>query len=326
MKGDKNYMNACKGPFPYSYTWTFDICQVKGESKFTALITGADAGMTRSQTLVEATPDNVIQLCAYRRTTQGWAGASQDWAARQAPGYPSDTTWQTFKPKNEQDLSTEPRTFRNFHLPVEKPYLWGQICFQYDWQDTAENKAGFLYYNGAWRHENETWVFTKNACDCKSPRGDTAGACKECNEKIPGTGLKRIKPNCLVKFGLSDSDCPYTLEGVSGGPTLYPPETTGVSPLVEGGGPGGARLCYMYSWVKGTMIRDRASVASTCRQSQTVQGGSSEAASRREGSSDPDDPTSDASSRRAGGMAGWVLAVFAAFAALLAAQARGEWL
>lgn len=97
MKGDKNYMNACKGPFPYSYSWSFDICQAQGSAEFTAVITGADAGTTRSQRLVEGTPDNVIQLCAYRRTTQGAAGASQDWAARASPGYPADTTWQTRK-------------------------------------------------------------------------------------------------------------------------------------------------------------------------------------------------------------------------------------
>ena len=97
MKGDKNYMNACKGPFPYSYKWNFDICQSAGKNDFTATITGADAGTARSQTLVEATPDNVIQRCAYRRTTQGPAGETQDWLAKRAPGYPEDTLWQSYK-------------------------------------------------------------------------------------------------------------------------------------------------------------------------------------------------------------------------------------
>lgn len=37
---------------------------------------------------------------------------------------------------------------------------------------------------------------------------------------------------------------------------LYPQETTGVSPLLEGGGPGGSRLCYMYSQITGKQIRN----------------------------------------------------------------------
>jgi hypothetical protein len=35
MKGDKNTMNACKGPFPYSYTWQYDICFDQSTNQFT---------------------------------------------------------------------------------------------------------------------------------------------------------------------------------------------------------------------------------------------------------------------------------------------------
>ena len=198
--------------------------------------------------LVEATPDLVISNCAYKPTTFGPAGATQDWKKLREPGYPSDQAWQAKKPLDENSLATEPRTFANFQLPLRKPYLWGTICHQFDWQDTAANKAGFQYYSGAWRHENETWVFLNNACDCDS--GDpakNAAICgmepEGCNTRIDGTNLIMSKGlACLESQQVSIDDCKPRLVGVSGGPVIYPEETTGVPALADGS----TAMCFMW--------------------------------------------------------------------------------
>ena len=33
-----------------------------------------------------------------------------------------------------------------------------------------------MYYAGAWRSENETWAFLRNACDCPGPAAAVAKA------------------------------------------------------------------------------------------------------------------------------------------------------
>lgn len=38
------------------------------------------------------------------------------------------------RPRDEDDRQTEPRTFSDFQLPPNKPYVWGTLCHQYDWQ------------------------------------------------------------------------------------------------------------------------------------------------------------------------------------------------
>ena len=42
-------------------------------------------------------------------------------------------------------------------------------CFQYVWQDLLDLGAGPTYYRGAFRSENETWMFFRNGCNCVGP-------------------------------------------------------------------------------------------------------------------------------------------------------------
>jgi hypothetical protein len=98
----------------------------------------------------------------------------QDWLKLKAEGYPAKQEWQTWKyvclsapflsfipglrlctcagfrltstcmltkcrPRNEKEQPVEPRTFSAFQLPLTAPYVWGHICYQYDWQDTVKH-------------------------------------------------------------------------------------------------------------------------------------------------------------------------------------------
>ena len=277
MKGDKNMANACKGPFPYQYSWTYEICQAKGQTAYTAIIAGAESTTTRSRTLARASPNEIISKCKYRPTVQGPAGLTQDWKKLQAPGYPEDQEWQKWKPKDEKNQDTEPRTFASFQLPItpdqQSTFVWGDVCFQYDWQDTAENKAGFPYYKGAWRHENETWIFVRDPRNCAADAGSSAALEQAkkldseggCLEKAVGTTIMRTKDNsdaCLISKGIDVDKCPYSLLGVSGGPVLYDEEITGVPKTSDGR----TNFCFMYSQITGTLIKSAADVEVQCGQ------------------------------------------------------------
>ena len=67
MKGDRGQPNACQGPFPWQYTWQFDICQgtdsnTGGPSNsFIALISGTT--VKRSYSLVLSTSQIVQTNC-----------------------------------------------------------------------------------------------------------------------------------------------------------------------------------------------------------------------------------------------------------------------
>mmetsp|Transcript_29750 Transcript_29750/g.95179 ORF Transcript_29750/g.95179 Transcript_29750/m.95179 type:complete len:263 (-) Transcript_29750:61-849(-) len=220
LKGDRTVKNACRGPFPYYYTWTFDICQSPGSANYIAVINGAEVATPRYRKLIQATPDAISQNCKYSPTTYGPAGVTQDWALKSAPGYPSDNSWQNWRPRDVNGKETEPITFSNFQLPTQSPFLWGDVCHQYDWQDTVSNSAGISsFYRNAWRHENDTWIFIQDACNCK---GGNAGALQRicaltsqggCNEKV-GTITYISNPTCVEKEGISINECPYSIAGL----------------------------------------------------------------------------------------------------------------
>eukprot|EP00961_Rhodomonas_salina_P080380 1081378-Rhodomonas_salina.2 len=46
---------------------------------------------------VEANPDEQVSRCAYRPTTFGPAGVTQDWLKLGEPGYPADNSWQNWR-------------------------------------------------------------------------------------------------------------------------------------------------------------------------------------------------------------------------------------
>mmetsp|Transcript_32142 Transcript_32142/g.50172 ORF Transcript_32142/g.50172 Transcript_32142/m.50172 type:complete len:362 (+) Transcript_32142:401-1486(+) len=275
MKGDMRWENACKGPFPYQFTWTFDIChdQNAGEDAnlYQAQIAGSDRSTIRSRRILEATPDVQVERCSYRSTSLGPAGEGQNWITLGEPDYPEDPAWQNWKPKDENDVDTEPRTFRDFHLPVSPPYVWGTLCHQYDWQDVAKNEGGWSdFYLNAWRHENETWIFYYDACNCLDPSTNAPppGLCgfdpDGCNELIEGTRLVRLtNENCLKqKSSLSLADCQVAITGVGGGTVLYPEQSTQTPKLADGR----TRFCFMYSKITGRQTRSAEQVARNCAQ------------------------------------------------------------
>lgn len=300
MKGDKNEINACTGPFPFQYTFVYDICQADYATntnyEYSALIAGSDPSQTRVRNLAEATPDLVISSCAYRPTTLGPAGATQDWKKLGEPGYPDDQAWQARKPLDENSIPVDPRTFSNFQLPLRKPYVWGTICSQFDWQDTAANQAGFKYYNGAWRHENETWVFINDACDCEADDPEKrAKVCGMeplgCNYLVEGTSLVMSKGLvCLKAANVEESTCKPSLVGVSGGPVIYPESTTGVQPAADGS----TAVCFMYSTIEGSREKDAEAVKGQCTDSTSTAADEEAPAERRRSSPWDDDESSSA--------------------------------
>lgn len=294
MKGDKNFPNACRGPFPYQYTWSFDICMAESNNPdnfYQAQIAGSDPSTMRTQRIVEANPDEQVSRCAYRPTTFGPAGVTQDWLKLGEPGYPADNSWQNWRPRDEDDRQTEPRTFSDFQLPPNKPYVWGTLCHQYDWQDIARNEAGFKYYEGAWRHENETWIFLRNACDCKDSSGEPlAEVCGMeadggCNVQLERTRIVQLSNEaCLSQKGVDLASCPLSIIGVSGGPVLYTEAATNTPKMIDGRD----AFCFTYSKITGTQLRNAQQVERNCRS--TSQGESTSAEDGEDAQTSPASP------------------------------------
>eukprot|EP00802_Teleaulax_amphioxeia_P006527 Tamp_06531.p2 GENE.Tamp_06531~~Tamp_06531.p2 ORF type:complete len:209 (-),score=32.11 Tamp_06531:350-976(-) len=84
-----------------------------------------------------------------------------------------------------------------------------------------------------------------------------------CLESVDGTTLKRSSGDpCLRSKNLivNDETCPYHIEGVSGGPVLYPEQVTGVPKTRDGRD----NVCFMYSIISGTILKSAKNVEGNC--------------------------------------------------------------
>ena len=65
MKGDRSQISACKGPFPWEYTWSFDVCQFEDgnprRNTYTAMKTGTENYIVKI--LAPADPKSVLSAC-----------------------------------------------------------------------------------------------------------------------------------------------------------------------------------------------------------------------------------------------------------------------
>jgi len=252
MKGERSKISACRGPFPWEYSWNFDICQfASGNARrntYTAMKTGTDDYIVK--VLAPAEPKSVLSACV----PGTFVGATA--AAKAEPVLKDHDEWYSELPKDVNGLDTQPRTFSEFTIPNAQPYLIGTFCRQYVWQDTTANQAGAKHYARGWRSENETWVFLRNACDCPGPPDAVARACLPrtaggCNDGAHGPQLMRADENCLESLGISPSACPTRLVGVSGGLVVFAVD-------------GEAKKCFMYSQISGRRVQPAAKLQATC--------------------------------------------------------------
>jgi len=131
--------------------------------------------------------------------------------------------------------------------------VWGSFCEQFSWYDKQEEVKGPNPYEGAWRHDNETWVVLRDISTCPC-----FPDCRTCEERIPGTLLRQVKDDggaCFRDLGyakLTPDDCAYRVYGTGGGPVRFPTVTTGL----DTDDFGNDQVCFSYSNLKGTKLKE----------------------------------------------------------------------
>ena len=150
-----------------------------------------------------------------------------------------------------------PQIFSKFQLPTDSDSLvWARLCQFYAYQEVTGGGSAFRHAEpqllGAYRHVNETWAFVldPDSCTCQP-------ACAACATTLPGSSIPTMSPKCLLAMGLYPADvCRYKVAGVSGGAIVFPYNSTGVKPLLNGE----PRLCFQYATVTGTLVRSFATM------------------------------------------------------------------
>mgnify|MGYP006876865843 FL=1 len=114
----------------------------------------------------------------------GWPGIEVS-GLRQVGGYQEKIV------PTDKDLKPAPEElWSKFHVPRENNVtlpVWGSFCEQFSWYDKEEEVKKAPPYEGAWRHDNETWVILRDISTC--PCFPT---CAPCEEILPGTMLRQV--------------------------------------------------------------------------------------------------------------------------------------
>jgi hypothetical protein len=157
-------------------------------------------------------------------------------------------------PTDKDGKALPVRLWDDFKVPTERPAVWGTFCEQFSWFDgkTGVKNTPQPLYEGTWRHDNESWVILREISKCPC-----FPACRECEEKIPGTKFKQVLESdggaCLQKHKTKAKDCGYVIRGVSGGPVRYPTVTTGVDVADNGEDD---QVCFAFADLKGEKVKD----------------------------------------------------------------------
>ncbi|EKX31702.1 hypothetical protein GUITHDRAFT_122114 [Guillardia theta CCMP2712] len=219
-------INACQGPFPYQYRYLVDVWQKQGKPeirwcyKGVNCLTSYDIG---TLTMVTPNPFAETPLC------QGGLPCLQN--GRHV--YDILPNCQFDAPCNSKNDPQRSTLFSDFQIPKNSPRLWGLLCRFYDYAETA-SRGGYVYYNGAWRHMNETWLFVKDITTCSGYSSN-----------------KKLMDSCNKENNFDLTKCDYKLVGATGGVVVYPQSTTGL-PYVDGQ----PEMCWHYANIEGSRTRD----------------------------------------------------------------------
>jgi len=255
MLGNIGFRSGCIGPFPYTYSFLYEIYQKEGSTRYVLCRVGDDCvGALRWNTLQQATELALRDQCQWKEHGMVEWGTtrfvSQNYASRAGVDLEHTELFEELygKPKDLQFQDIHPITWSTFRVPPSETGLvpWGRLCDQYDWPDQADLGSGFgdPLYAGALRHENVTWVWIKDLTTCPC-----FPECQECHDRIPGASyhFKQLNADCLAQFGVTEDQCEYKIVGVGGGPMLWPPATTGR----ELNDQDEIETCWVYSQITG---------------------------------------------------------------------------
>jgi len=196
-------------------------------------------------TITQGSKKHILEKCPFRPQDEHPNDLNQ------FPGYMAGGYIKQLVPTDKDNRAIDPpsKLWANFHIPTSVPYAYGVFCEQYSWFDTSSDTKQSPPYDGAWRYDNETWVIVRDISTCPC-----FPACSVCEERLPGTKIKQVKEDggeCLSRYGVTPSQCENVIIGVSGGPAVFPPETTGLE-LDDFGEP---QVCFSYSNIKGRRLK-----------------------------------------------------------------------
>jgi hypothetical protein len=254
---DNKETNPCYGPFPYRYTWNIYIWQkvenINGTRRTTGDIRVCNYDLmdctadSYAWTIIEGNKDLVDTRCRFRAYDEH----PSDWF--RFPGYRQGGYQKQLQPTDKDAKPLPVRLWNAFKSPNHRPWVWGIFCEQFSWYEkkTTVKNTPMPLYEGAWRHDNETWIIVREISTCPC-----FPACAECEHKIRGTQIKQVLESdggkCLAKYGTVASKCEYVIRGVSGGPVRYPPETTQKEKQENGDD----QVCFQYANIYGKLAKD----------------------------------------------------------------------